>query len=104
MVPIYTDLTPGEVITILTGLGKARATTTHFTKKEHSMNKILSILAAIENVEASVLAAKIPIVSTGIGGTILGVSLLAEEEVSALLQAIQMAKTPPAPPVPVVGS
>jgi hypothetical protein len=49
------------------------------------MNAFLAFLAKIEGVEMALLQAKIPIISTGIGGEILSVSLVAETELSQIL-------------------
>lgn len=72
--------------------------------KGYDMKKFLNILAAIEANTEAILAAKVPVVSTGIGGTITSISLLAEEELSTFMQAFQAMKAAnqpaPAPAAP----
>lgn len=58
------------------------------------MTKFLQILAQIEGVEMSLLQSKIPLVSTGAGGNIISIALLAESEVSAFLTAFQKTAPP----------
>lgn len=93
-VPIYTNLPPTAVLKLLS---QARAQPQSLiqprSQERESDMSFLSILAKIEGVEASILAAKIPIVSTGPVGEILGIALLAEEAVSEFLGEMQAAKT-----------
>lgn len=53
----------------------------------------MSILAKLEGTEIALLGSKIPIISTGLGGEILGIMLLAEEAASTFLGEMQAAKT-----------
>lgn len=53
------------------------------------MNTLLNILAALESVELAALQSKVPIISTGVGGEILSISLIAEEDLQTFLAALK---------------